>query len=220
MRLVIRFATAFCVATVLAQCIIVALAAARGNIKQDSAMKLVALINGIDISGEQLQKLMESANGKPVPTYDDVRDAQAEKGKNLQMTEDSIRRMKLQVEEMLAELKTKASDFDRRKDEFYKLLEEKEANLLDASLLDVRQTLEVLSPEQAKEQVKKMLENKQTDDVVAIFKEMPLNNRKKIMGEFTTEQEQELLHEILTRTRAGEPASSLIQGARQQDPSP
>ncbi|MEZ6133627.1 MAG: hypothetical protein R3C53_01835 [Pirellulaceae bacterium] len=219
MRLLLRFLVAFCVATVLAQCIILTFAAVRGNLKQDTPLKVIALLNGIDITGEQLQKMLEESQSQPVPTYEDVRDAQAEMSKNLQMREDSIRRMKAQIEEMLAQSTKTQEDFDRRKDEFYKLLEEKEANLLDASLLEVRRTLEVLSPEQSKEQIKKMYENDQIDDIVAIFKEMPLDKRKKIMGEFTGgPDEVDLLADILARTRAGEPASSIISDARQQAP--
>ncbi len=218
MRLLVKFFVAFCVATILAQLIIFTLAAVRGNIKQDTLLKAVALVNGIDISGEQLQKMLDDAREEPIPTYEDVRDARALESKNLQMREASVKRMRVQTDEMLAELRKEVADFDRRKEEFYKMLEEKEKNLLDASLQDVQRTIEVLGPEQAKEQIKKLLEAEQLDDVVTIFKEMPLDKRKKIMGEFTSEEEIDMLHEILMRTRAGEPASSLIRGARDQAP--
>ena len=120
---------------------------------------------------------------------------------------------------MLAELRIKVTDFDRRKDEFYKLLEEKEKNLLNESLKEVQRTIESLGPEQAKEQLKKMLEGEQKDDVVAIVKGMALDKRKKILGEFTGEEEANQLHEILTSIRAGEPTAGLIQGSRAQTPS-
>ncbi len=218
MRLLARLCVAFCVATVLAQAIILLLASVRGNLKSETFTKTIALLNGIDITGEQLQQMLRQASEQPTPTYEDVRDAQADKNRTLQMREDSVRRMKQQAEELLAELRSKTADFDRRKDEFYRLLEEKEANLLDESLKEVRRTLEALNAEQAKEQVKRMFESDQIDDVVAIFKDMPLDKRRKIMGEFTGEEEEEMLHEILTRTRAGEPAAGLIQEARQQLP--
>jgi len=216
MRMFVRFFVAFCVASILAQGIILSLAAARGNIKQDTLLKAVALINGIDISGEQLQKMLDDAREQPIPTYEDVRDARALESKNLQMREASVKRMREQTDEMLATLRVQISDFERRKDEFYKLLEEKEKNLLDVSLKDVQRTIEVLAPEQAKQQIKKLLGAKQMDDVVTIFKEMPLDKRKKIMGEFASPEEIDMLHEILMRTRAGEPASSLLRDARDQ----
>ncbi len=216
MRMFVRFFVAFCVATILAQGIILSLAAARGNIKQDTLIKAVALINGIDISGEQLQQMLDDAREQPIPTYEDVRDARALESKNLQMREASVKRMREQTDEMLTTLRVQITDFERRKDEFYKLLEEKEKNLLDVSLKDVQQTIEVLAPEQAKEQIKKLIEAKQMDDVVTIFKEMPLDKRKKIMGEFASQEEIDILHEILMRTRAGEPASSLLRDARDQ----
>jgi hypothetical protein len=218
MRLLLRLFVAFCVATVLAQGIILLLAGIRGNLKGETLMRTVALLNGIDISGDQLQKMFNEANDQPRPTYEDVRDAQADKSKNLQMREDSIERMKMQTEEMLAVLRKETVDFDRRKDEFYKLLEEKESNLLDESIKEVGRTLEALSPEQAKEQCIKMMESEKIDDVVAIFKEMPMDKRKKIMGEFTGEGEEDMLHDILMRIREGEPAASVIRDAGQQPP--
>lgn len=218
MRLLLRLFVAFCVATVLAQGIILLLAGIRGNLKSETLMKTVALLNGIDISGDQLQKMFNDAKDQPVPTYEDVRDAQADKSKNLQMREDSIRRMKEQTEEMLATLRKETVDFDRRKDEFYKLLEEKEANLLDESIKEVRRTLEALAPEQAKEQCSIMIKANKIDDVVAIFKEMPLDKRKKIMSEFVGEEGNDMLNEILMRLREGEPAASLLRDAREQAP--
>ncbi len=220
MKMLARLFAAFCVATILAQAIILGLAGARGNLKRESLMKAVALLNGIDISGDQLQKMLDDSRQEPIPSYEDVRDARARESTNLQMREDSVRRLKEQAEEMLAELRLKVVDFDRRKDEFYKLLEEKEQKLLDASLQEVQRTLEALGPEQAKEQLKKLLEADQKDDVVAIVKGMPLDKRKKILGEFTGEEEADQLHEILKSIRAGEPTAGLIQASRDQSASP
>lgn len=218
MRMLVKFFVAFCVATVLAQSIILVLAGARGNIKSDTLLKSIALLNGIDISGDQLQRMLEDAQQVDYPTYEEVRDKRALENLNLQRRDTSVERMREQANEMLAELRTKTADFDTRKDEFYKLLEQKEKTLLDESLKDVQQTIEVLSPEQAKEQIKKLIEAQQMDDVVIIFKEMPLDKRKKIMGEFTSQEEIDILHEILMRTRNGEPTASLIQEARSRAP--
>lgn len=218
MRMASRFFVAFCVATILAQGIILTLAAVRGNVRKDTLTKAIALLNGIDISGIQLQKMLDDAREVPIPTYEDVRDARALESKNLQMREASVRRMRQQTDEMLAELHSKVADFDRRKDEFNKLLEEKEKSRLDESLKDVQRTLEVLSPEQAKQQIIKLVDADHMDDVVAIVKEMSLDKRKKIMGEFTEAKEIDILHEILMKTRVGEPVSSLIEGAQDRAP--
>lgn len=218
MRLLIRLFVAFCVATVLAQAIVLAMAAFQGNLTRNASLKALALLNGIDISGERLQKILDEAQKEPVPTYEDVRDAQADKSKNLQMREDAIARQQLQVQQMLEELKAKIKDFDYRKDEFYKLLEDREAALLSESLREVQRTIETLPPEQAKDQLRRMLDSDHIDDVVAIIKEMQPDKRKKILGEFVDEEEASELHEILMKLRAGEPTSGLISEARKTKP--
>ncbi|MCA9132534.1 MAG: hypothetical protein KDA45_05255 [Planctomycetales bacterium] len=216
MRLLIRLCVAFCVATVLAQGIILAMAGARGNLKQETLVKGIALLNGIDISGEQLKKMFTEAQQQPNPSYEDVEAERARQNKTIDMRERSIRLAKRQVEEMLAEHRILISDFDRRKNEFYSYLETAQRNLADESLKEVQRTLETLNPEQAKDQLKKFLEADQMDDVVAIVKGMPLDKRKKVLGEFATAEEVDQLNEILTRLRQGEPQASLIQNARRQ----
>ena len=218
MRMLTNFFLAFCVATVLAQGIILALSAARGNIRQETILKGIALLNGIDISGDQLQRMLDEAREVPIPTYEEVRTARARENLTIELREQAIQRTSIQVAEMQQELQAKIADFDLRKDEFYKMLEQKEKNLLDESLKEVQRTLEVLPPEQSKEQIKKLIEAQRLDDVVTIFKDMPLDKRKKIMGEFTSQEEIDILHDILMRTRNGEPASSLIQEARSRAP--
>jgi vacuolar-type H+-ATPase subunit I/STV1 len=216
MRLLLRIFVAFCVGTVLAQAIILGLAAARGNLSRDTTLKAIALLNGIDISGDRLQKMLDDAEQRPNPTYEDVEEERARQNKNIDMRERSIAIAKQQVEEMLAELREEVAAYDRRKDEFYSFLEAAEQNLLDESLKEVQRTLESLNPEQAKDQLKKFLEADEMDDVVAIVKGMPLDKRKKILGEFVGAEETDQLNEILTRLRQGEPKASLIQKARSQ----
>lgn len=216
MRMLIKSLVAFCVGTVLAQLMILALAAARGNLNQVTLLKAVALINGVDITGDRLQKMLEDSKQAPNPTYEDVEAERARQSKSLDMRERSILQYKRQVEELLSEQKLVIADFDRRKNEFYRYLENAEKNLADESLKEVQRTLESLNSDQAKNQIKKFLEAGQIDDVVAIVKGMPLDKRKKVLGEFTTAEEIDQLNEILTRLRQGDPKASLIQSAREQ----
>lgn len=215
-RMLSKTFVAFCVGTVLAQLIILGMAAARGNLNKISLLKAVALLNGVDISGDRLQKMLEDSKQSPNPTYEDVEAERASQSKSLDMRERSILQYKRQVEELLAEHKLVIADFDRRKNEFYRYLETAEEDLANESLKEVQRTLETLSPEMAKDQIKKFLEADQMDDVVAIVKGMPLDKRKKILGEFTTEEEITQLNEILTTLRKGDPKAGLIQSAREQ----
>ncbi len=217
MRMLTKLFVALCVGTVLAQLIILGMAAARGNLNQVTVLKAVALLNGVDITGEHLQKMLEDSKQTPNPTYEEVEAARASQSKELDMRERSIQQYKRQVEELLSEHKLVIADFDRRKNEFYRFLESADQELDNASLKEVQRTLEALGPEQAKDQLKKFLEDDNMVDVVAIVKGMPLDKRKKVLGEFTTEEEITQLNEILVTLRKGDPKASLIEQARDLD---
>ena len=216
MRMLIKMFVAFCIGTVLAQGIILAMVAARGNLNSVTLLKAVALLNGVDITGERLQKMLEDSKQSPNPTYEDVVAERAMQNKSLDMRERSILQQKTLIEERLAEQKQVIADFDRRKDEFYAFLESADKDVANDSLKEVARTLETLTPDQAKNQIKKFLDADQMEDVVAIVKGMPLDKRKKILGEFTTEEEITQLNEILVKLRQGDPKASLIKNAREQ----
>ncbi len=216
MRMLIKMFVAFCIGTVLAQGIILAMVAARGNLNSVTLLKAVALLNGVDITGERLQKMLEDSKQSPNPTYEDVVAERAMQNKSLDMRERSILQQKTLIEERLAEQKQVIADFDRRKDEFYAFLQSADKDVANDSLKEVARTLETLTPDQAKNQIKKFLEANQMEDVVAIVKGMPLDKRKKILGEFTTEEEITQLNEILVKLRQGDPKASLIKNAREQ----
>ena len=73
-----------------------------------------------------------------------------------------------------------------------------------------------MRPEQAKEQLLKMLDDKAMGDVVTIVKNMPADKQKKIVAEFKEGSDADQLYQILKNIRAGEPVVSQIEDAREQ----
>ena len=221
MQLVLRAFAAFCVATVVAQAIILGLSAFKGNLQGDVFLKGVALLNGIDISGEQLQRMFQDAKNTPNPTYEEVEEKRARMDRDLDMRERAIQITNEQLLAMKAELQTKETIFEQRVSDFYNLLDKKKQEILTESLEEVKRTIEALSPDQAKDQLMRMINAGHLDDVVAIFKGMAADKRKKIMGEFINESIDEAkdepgqLHNILMRLLEGEPAVGVIDQARE-----
>lgn len=220
MKMLLRLFGAFCVATVLAQCIVLGLSAYRGNLTGDTVLQGFALLNGIDITGKRLEDAIKNGREAPMPTYEDVADLRAQKSLNLDMRERSIRLATEQLQAKQRELQLEITNFDNRKDAFYSKLDELSKGQEDASLMDVRRTLESLPPEQSKDQLLKLIKDGQLQDVVAIVKGMPPDKSKKILGEFLEPEESEKLYEILRELRKGEPNSGLIEKARTQQPAP
>ncbi len=218
MKMLLRLFGAFCVATVLAQCIVLGLSAYRGNLTGDTILQGFALLNGIDITGQRLEEAIKNGRETPMPTYEDVADLRAQKSLNLDMRERSIKLAIEQLEAKERELRQEITNFDNRKNAFYVKLDEISKGLEDASLLAVRRTLEALPPEQTKDQLLKLIKDGQLRDVVAIVKGMPPDKSKKILGEFLEPEESEKLYEILRELRKGEPTAGLIEQARTQQP--
>lgn len=220
MRMMLKFFVAFCVATVLAQAIILGMAGVRGNLSKDTFLKGLALLNGIDITGDELQKMLDDYRSVPVPTYEEVVAERAKLTLDLEMREDSVARMLKDVTEKLDSLKTTEAAFSRRLEEFYTMLDREKANLLSESLQNVKRTIEAIAPDQAKVQLLKLYENGQKEDVIAILKAMPIDKQKKIVGEFEGEEEVEQLNEILRMILQGEPTATLLDDAREQNNAP
>lgn len=216
MKMLLRLFGAFCVATILAQCIVLGLSAYRGNLNGDTILQGFALLNGIDITGKRLEDAIRNGRDAPMPSYDDVTKERAQKSLNLDMRERSIKLAKDQLEAKHRELQLEITNFDSRKDAFYSKLDELNKGIEDSSLKDVRRTLESLPPEQSKDQLLKLIKDGQMTDVVAIVKGMPADKSKKILGEFLETEESEKLYEILRELRKGEPTKSLIDQARNQ----
>ena len=214
MGFLIRLFAAFCVATVIAQLLIVGLMASKGNLDATTLTQALALVNGVDVSGEQLMKTFEQARQLPTPSYDEVLKQRAQMNLELQNQQDAIGREKDMVSKMLAELISKSTEFDRRRQEFFAKVDQMEKKLVEESLQQVQRTIEELPADQAKDQLIRLLEVERMDDVVAIVKVMDPAKRKKILGEFAERAETDKLHLLLMRMLAGEPTASLIEDQR------
>ena len=127
MKMLLRLFGAFCVATILAQCIVLGLSAYRGNLDGDTILQGFALLNGIDITGKRLEDAIRNGREAPMPTYDDVTKERAQKSLNLDMRERSIKLAKEQVDAKQRDLQLEITesllfeDFDQARSLLEKL---------------------------------------------------------------------------------------------------
>jgi hypothetical protein len=204
----------FCVATVLAELAILAMGFWKGNLTQDHVTQTIALLNGIDISGQRLQKAIAQGKEVPVPSREEVVNARAAKIKELDDRSMALQRERSQLDELRKTLETEKKLFDDRRLAFEGKLNDLSKGLQDTSLGEVQRTLEALPPDQSKDQLLRMWKNGQNKDVVSILKGMPIDKRKKVMGEFEGEEQRLVLNEMLSMFLDGEPTASLIEEGR------
>ena len=206
----LRGLTAFCVATVLTQVILLSYFLIQGTLNRNSAIQLVALVNGIDVSGNRLQEFLRKSKDVEQPSFDEILDQRKMKSLDMDIRLRSQQEFRDELSIMLAELRDDQDRFSDRLLAFRTELKELNEEAQENGLQEVQRTLHSLDPEQAKEQLLIMYDDKRIDDVVTILQAMSTDARKDILAEFTTPADIDILADVLRRISEGMPVSSLI----------
>ena len=209
-----KLISGFCVATVITQMLVLGFFGTQGTLNGDSVTKMIALVHGIDISGDRLQAILNEAQTTETPSFDELLQKRFEEGLDSDLRFQSLASFLEFIESQRRELEDQARRFDTRRDAFNLKLEEIENGIKDEGTQELKRTLEVLNPIQAKTQLLIMFDEGEIDRVVNIVQAMSTDKTKKIYAEFNTPEEEEKLSEILRRIGEGEPKKSLIEQAR------
>lgn len=206
----------FCLATLLAQAIVVGYLVSQWNLDGSKVARMIALARGLEPPSAAATPPPKQESPQPQASYDEILEARAVKDKNLRLRE-------LAIDNALVELST-----DRRKlDEENKHLAAIQAEFnkqLDATLKDATSTgreevariLQTVKPRQAKEFLVQMLDKQEIEDVVMLLSGMSDTKRAKILGEFKTPEETLKIEEVLRRIRQGAPQAPVADEAKQQ----
>lgn len=201
---------AFCVATVLTQCIMFGYFLTRGSVNGDTATKVIALLNGIDISGNRLKQIMQAGEDREQPDFNDILEARKMESFDMDVKLRSQKEYRDELATMLANFKEKSSRFDERVASFRADIETMAKQAEKDGIIDVQRTLQSLDPVQAKEQLLIMYDDERIDDVVTIVKLMSSEKRSSVLGEFVGREEATKLADILRRIGDGMPTKALI----------
>jgi len=212
--LLIRLMAAFCVGTVLTQLIMLGYFATRGTLNSATVTKVVALVNGIDITGERLRKVLQDVEQSEQPDFEDVLRQRTLAGTEMELKLRSQRAYEDELTRMLEDIKSRQRRFDQRREAFERKLEDVQRDAQGAGLKELQRTLQSLPADQAKDQILKFYDAGQIDDVVNIIQGIPLDIRKDIMAEFVEPAEAEKLHDLLRRIGDGQPVTSFVDEAR------
>jgi hypothetical protein len=211
----------FCIGTVLAEAVLVSMLWWKGAFADSRVLAMAAALHGIypDTGG---------ANGAvaadPNPEQMSVTDLSQRRmlsSLDLDLRENTLDKSLSDLRNLEEKIRTEDERLSLWKKSYDFRLQELESTRLATSLLEVQKTLEAIQPKQAKEQILKMLDdspdghNEQAmQDIVKILKAMPLDKRRKILGEFKSEDEATTLAEILKEIRLGAPEVDLIRDTR------
>ncbi|WP_235951308.1 hypothetical protein [Crateriforma spongiae] len=213
MKLILRVFTAFCIGTVITQMIMLGYFASTGSLSHETGVKVVALLNGIDISGNRLQKILRDAEEREQPDFEEILEARRLEGMNMDLRLRSQKRARDELSEQMAVLVEETQVFDGRIQSINDEIARVKAGIRDQGAIERQQTIQSLEADAAKDQLLRIYDDEKIDDVVGIIKAMPIDKRSEILAEFETEDEKDKLHEIIRRIGDGQPETTAIEQA-------
>jgi hypothetical protein len=213
----------FCVGTVLAQAALVGMLWWKGAFSDDRVMAMYAALHGIERASAASKITPVADTNTEQRSLEELAQQRMLRSLDLELRENALDKGLADLRNLEAQIRTDETRLNDWKESYDMRLARLETTALETSLLELQKTLEAIQPKQAKEQILKMIDdapdgrNEQAmQDVVKILKAMPMDKRRKILGEFKSEDEVKTLAEILKEIRLGSPEVDLIRDSRAQ----
>ena len=213
----------FSVATILAQAALLGVLYARGNLSRAKTIDLVAISQDVDL--QTMWRKLEAAS-KPVAfeqvSFEEVLTARKHLSLDLDLREIAADKGLIDVRQLAVLLEDERRQYETLKYEFDQRIENVRQGAVDEGLKEVQRQLESVDAKLAKDQILRILGNTEIPQdtsmnfVVTMFKNMPLERKKKIMGEFKTAEDRQQLNMIMSQIRLGVPDVEVIRQTREQ----
>ena len=223
LRLPLTALTYFCVATILAQAALIGMLYGRGNLSREKAVQLLAVSQNVDLA--TMWHKLEAAS-KPVEveqvSFEEVQTARKHLSLDLDLREIAADKGLIDVRQLALLLEDERRQYDALKYEFDQRIDNVRQGAVDEGLKEVQRQLESVDAKLAKDQILRILGNADIPEdvsmhfVVTMFKNMPLERKKKIMGEFKTDEDRKQLNVIISQIRLGVPDVEVIRQTREQ----
>ena len=212
--------TALGIGTLITVMVIAAMLWWKGTLKDERLLDMLAALQGIKPPPPAGLSALHVDSEQP--SLDQILGSRMKASLDLDLRESAIDKGLGDLRTIETALQNETKRLDSWKQSFDKRLSDLQTAAADSALREIQQTLEVIPPKQAKEQLIKMLEEPKTptddpvEDVVRILKAMPLDKRKKILQAFNTPEENKILSEILHVIRLGGSDAELLRDTRSQ----
>ncbi len=204
-----------CVSTVISGTIGLSYLYSTGRLNPRTAGQIVQLLQGTELVPAKTEE-KPAAEALPKVSIDQILEARLKRTMEIDIRESHLSQGLTNLRGIYESVLTNRTRYNELKEGFDLALKQLEEQWIDSGITDVQQKLEQMSPEQAKEQIKLMLERDEMPVVVAIVNAMPVNRSKKIIAQFQSKDEAEQLSKILEQLRLGVPRTTLIQDTRRR----
>ncbi len=202
----------FALATLVAEAIIAIYAVRTWGIDRERVERILAVARG-ETPAPPPSSAPPAPETPEMPSYQQVLEARALRDANLRLREEALAHALADLQASRQKLAEDLKRFRAQRADYEKQLAELQSGSLAAGREEVRRILQSIRPKQAKEVLVQMLDNKETQEVVALLTGMTDSKRAKILGEFKTPEEIQKIEEVLRIIRQGEPKTGVIQSA-------
>jgi hypothetical protein len=210
-----------CVAagTVLAQALFLGAMLGRGDLTRAKATKILRALDGVDVDFLlQSMRPREEIVVLDAPSYEEVIENRIASRLDLDLREAALEKGRQETRELQVRLKSAGERYEVLKRQFDLNFSRLAQGAADQRLVELQENIESMRPAQAKEQILRLLAGKSEDaflnDVVSIIKTMSPDKRKKLLAEFQTPEEVQLLAKVFDRIRRGLPDALLYRETR------
>lgn len=182
-----------------------------GKLNDDKVFRMLALIHDVDVNPEKTSAQRDKqGDALGTMSYEDIEEARKVKSRILELKMQSLNKGLGQVTFERDELTKDKERYVLLRTSFEQRLKELQTETENKGYADVRLIWENVAPKKAKEQILKMVEADEMEDVVHILSEMPIGKRAKIVSQFSTPEETEVMDQLLRMIREGGAVSSLL----------
>ena len=208
-----------CVGTVVFLSIGVVWLISQGLFAQERWMPALAALHGVDPYAAAKEAAAAAKKGVESPSPDQLAQLRFARDLDRDLRDQALAKALLELRNLQAAVRTERARFDQQYESFRSELDGLRKRVTDTSVQEVQQTLESLDPKQSKDQMLRILEDKDLPPeqglqrVVAIIKGMPIDKRKKILSEFKSELESKWLATLLKQIGDGVPETALLDDA-------
>lgn len=217
LRLIGAVIAYFCIATILAQAILVGRLWSSGGLDHARLVRAAAVLQGIEPPPPAASKpVSEDKAVVHTVSLKDIENSRSTRLRQLELREQSLVNGLKQIRFERDKLTAEKERFDRVYETFKQQLGEDKVDALAKGNENARLLLESIKPKQAKELIMKMLEAEEIEPVVTMLEAMPIAKRAKIAAEFKTDEEAQKLDEIVRRIRQGLPDAAIIEDTQRQ----
>jgi hypothetical protein len=204
-----------CVGTVVSAAVGGAYLRFSGKLNGDKVFRMLALIHDVDVNPEKTTAQRDKqGDALGTMSYEDIEEARKVKSRILELKMQSLNKGLGQVTFERDELTKDKERYVLLRTSFEQRLKELQTETENKGYANVRLIWENVSPKKAKEQILKMVEANEMEDVVHILSEMPIGKRAKIVSQFSTPEETEVMDQLLRLIREGGAVSSLLHEAQ------